>query len=92
MFLDARSGRLDSRRLDTWTLDAWTQNAWILDDWKLGPRKFFPFLVTSIYLLLLYNIEFLHILNGPQLWSTVYGVLNVLQMVIIFRTLLQSIL
>ena len=57
-----------------WTLDAWTLDAWTLDTgvlglwtvrlltltlWTLWPRKLFPFLVTSISFLLLFNVEFL---------------------------------
>ena len=48
---------LDSGRLETWTLD---DSA--LGLCTLGGRKFFPFLVTSIYFLLLVNVEFLIIL------------------------------
>ena len=51
-------GVLDSGRLETWTMDDWA-----LGLWTLGARKFFPFLVTSIYFLLLVNVEFLIISN-----------------------------
>ena len=46
--------RLDSELLYPWTLDDWT-----LGLWTLGTRKLFPFLVTSLSLLLLVNVEFL---------------------------------
>ena len=52
------TGRLDSGLLDTWTLDGWT-----LRLWTLGSREFFPFLVTSVSILLLVNVEFL-IISG----------------------------
>ena len=56
------SGRLDSGRLDAWTLDAWTLNGW-----TLGVRKFFSFLLISIFFLLLVNVKFLKISNAPRL-------------------------
>lgn len=47
------TGALDLRRLDAWTLDDWT-----LILWTLGPRNCFPFLRRSIFLFLLFNVEF----------------------------------
>lgn len=57
--------------LDDWTLEAWMLGlgdlvAWTLDAWTLdhGPRKFYPFLVASISLLLLCTVDFLGISNA----------------------------
>ena len=74
------SGRLESWTLDNWTLRLWTAghldsgilNTWTLDGWtlglwNLGARRFFPFLVTSISILLLVNVEFLIILGTLRL-------------------------
>ena len=41
--------------------------AWTLGLWTLGPRKFFPFLVTSISFFLLFNAEFFNISNDLRL-------------------------
>ena len=60
------AGHLDSGLLDTWNLDGWT-----LRLWTIGARKFFPFLVTSVSILLLVNVEFL-IISGT-LRSMYYG-------------------
>ena len=60
------TGRLDSGQLGAWTLDGWT-----LGLWTLGARKLFPFLVTSVSILLLVNVEFL-IISGT-LRSMYYG-------------------
>ena len=54
--------RLDSGLLDVWTLDDWT-----LGFWSLGAMKFFPFLITSISLLLIVNAEFLMISSTLRL-------------------------
>ena len=54
--------RLDSGRLETWTMDDWAVGLW-----ALGTRKFLPFLVRSIYFLLLVNVEFLIISNTLRL-------------------------
>ena len=67
--LDAWSGCLDSRCQDAWTLDTCTLDAWIFGFWKpglwtLGPRKFYPVLVTSASFLLLFTVEFLSISNA----------------------------
>ena len=61
-----RVGRLDSELLDAWNLGGWTLALWILE-----ARKFFPFLVTSVSILLLVNAEFL-IISGT-LRSMYYG-------------------
>ena len=53
---------LISGRLETWTTDDWTLGLRILE-----ARKFFPFLVTSIFFLLLVNVEFLIISNTLRL-------------------------
>ena len=60
------TGRLDSGLLDTWTLGGWA-----LGLWTLGARKFFPFLVTSVSILLSVNVEFLII--SITLRSMYYG-------------------
>ena len=71
-------GGLDSGRLGTWTTDEWA-----LGSWTLGTRKFFLFLVTSIYFLLLVNVEFLIILNTLQL--KYYGSVERVRMIVIIR-------
>ena len=53
---------LNSGRLETWTMDDWA-----LGLWTFGARKFFPFLVTYMYFLLLVNGEFLIISNTLRL-------------------------
>ena len=60
-------GCLDAWTVDTWTLDDWTLGLWTPGLWTLGPRKFFPFLVTSISFFSLFNIEFLDISNALRL-------------------------
>ena len=55
-------GVLDFGRQETWTM-----NDWALGLWALGAWKFLPFLVTSIYVLLLVNVEFLVISNTLRL-------------------------
>ena len=78
------SGRLDTWTLDHWTLGLWTTGlldsgqlsawnlgGWTLAFWTLGARKFFPFLVTSVSILLFVNVEFL-IISGT-LQSMYYG-------------------
>ena len=59
--------------VDTWTLNAWTLGVWTLRLWTLGAWKFFPFLVTSISFLLLFNVKFLNISN-----TLIMALLNVL--------------
>ena len=53
---------LDSGRLETWTMDDWALGLWTLE-----ARKFLPFLVRSIYFLLLVSADFLIILNTLRL-------------------------
>lgn len=57
-------GRLNSGWLDALTLDGWMLGLWIRRFWTLGPRNFFPFLVTSNHFFLLFNAEFSNILNA----------------------------
>ena len=78
-------GGLDSGRLGTWTTDEWA-----LGSWTLGTRKFFLFLVTSIYFLLLVNVEFLIILNTLRLMC--YGSVERAANDCYYSTLLQLIL
>ena len=78
-------GVLDSGRLETWTMDDWA-----LGLWTLGARKFFPFLVTSIYFLLLVNVEFLVISNTLRLMY--YGSVELAANDCYYLNLLQMIL
>lgn len=41
------SGQLGAWTQDDWPLDNWTLGLLTLRLWTLGPRKFFPLLVTS---------------------------------------------
>ena len=74
------TGPLNSKWLDPWTLglwtsrgldlgrlETWTMDNWALGLWTLGARKFLPFLVTSIYFLLLVTADFLIISNTLRL-------------------------
>ena len=78
-------GGLDSGRLETWTMDDWT-----LGLWTLVARKFFPYLVTSIYFLLLVNIEFVIFSNTLRLMY--YGSVERAANDCYYSTLLQLIL
>ena len=97
-------GRLDAWSLDActqgdWTLDTWALNACILDNWTLGfwmvgrstlgPRKFYQFLVTSIFFLLLFTVEFLSI--SKALWLMCYGSVEIAMNICYNSNLLQLI-
>ena len=66
------TGRLDTWALNACILDNWTLGFWMVGRSILGPRKFYQFLVTSIFfLLLLFTVEFLSI--SKALWLMCYG-------------------
>ena len=97
------TGGLESWTLDVYTLRIWPPEGlnsgrletWTTDDWTLGrrtleARKLFPFLVTSIFFLLLVNVEFLIISNSLRLMY--YGSVERAANDCYYSTLLQFIL